>query len=195
MAGLTDLLLANYTTDVVGVFDSNFNPLFTGAKPIKAAINESTKVMEHPVETGITITDHKVIQPVEIQLSLILPSGGRFSGDTYRSVFQQIKQAYIKGTLLTVQTKAATYRNMIISDMPHDEDPEMYDAIALAVRLREVLFVTATFGTLPASKVRNKTNASTTQRGQQTGTSTSGTAAEQSILAKIGRAIKPGATQ
>lgn len=194
MAGLVDLLLANYTTDVVGVFDDNFNPLFQGAKPIKAAINESTKVMEHPVETGITITDHKIVQPVEIQLSLILPSGSRYAGQTYRSVYQQIKQAYLKGTLLTVQTKATTYRNMIISDMPHDEDPEMYDAIALAVKLKEVLFVTATFGTLPASKVRNKANASTTPRGQQTGTAVTNDATDQSLLAKIGRAIKPGAT-
>lgn len=191
---LVDLLIANYSADVVGVFDDQFNPIFTGAKPIKATVNEMTKVMEHPVETGITITDHKVIQPIEIQLSLIIQSGQRFTGQNYRSVYEQIKQVYLKGTLLTVQTKSASYPNMIITDMPHDEDPEMYDALALVIKLKQVLFVTATFGTLPASKVRNKTKASTIPRGQQTGTAPANTATQQSVLAKIGRIIKPGAT-
>ncbi len=30
--------------------------------------------MEHPVESGIIITDHRIILPVEIELSLILTS-------------------------------------------------------------------------------------------------------------------------
>lgn len=159
--GLLDVRLPNASADTVAVFDENFNQVFSNARPIKAKIYESAKVMEHPVETGVTVTDHRVIEPVEIELSMILTAAD------YRSVFQQIKQIYIDATLLTVQTKTDSYQNMIISAMPHDEDPELFDAVAVAVKLEEVKFVTAQFGTLPASKVANPTNASTIQKGEQ----------------------------
>lgn len=159
--GLLDVRLPNFSADAVAVFDEGFNQVFENARPIKAKVYESAKVMEHPVETGVMVTDHRVINPVEIELSLIL------TALDYRSVYQQIKQIYRDATLLTVQTKTDSYLNMIISDMPHDEDPDLFDAIAIAVKLKEVLYVTAQFGTLPASRVANPVNASTVQKGEQ----------------------------
>lgn len=159
---LTDLRLPNASADVVAVFDKNFNQVFVNARPIKAMISEQAKVMEHPIETGAVITDHRIIQPVEIELSLILIASD------YRNVYQQIKQLYRAGEILTVQTRTDTYQNMLIQKLPHDEDPEMFDVVALALGLKEAQFVTAQFGTLPASKVRDATDASTTQKGQQT---------------------------
>jgi len=122
--------------DVIGVFtqDSSIQ-LFVNARPIKAKVNTTASVMSHPVEDGTTITDHKVINPIEIELSMIL------SSSDYRSVYQSIKEVFEKSTLLTVQTRSGTYRSMIISAMPHDEDADLYDAIGLALKLNEVKFL------------------------------------------------------
>lgn len=159
---LTNIRLPTASADVTAVYDQDFNQVFANARPIKAQVNVYSKVMEHPLETGSVITDHSVLMPNEVELSLILISGD------FDSVYQQIKQLYQQKTLLTIQTKADLYTNMIISDMPHDEDPAMFDVLSLAMKLKEVQFVTAQFGTLPASKVRDKTMASTTQKGEQT---------------------------
>lgn len=157
---LISALLPNFSADVVAVFDQSFNQLFDGARPLKASINESAKVMEHPVETGVVITDHKIINPIDIELSMLLTPA------TYTDVYGQIKQTFLAGSLLTVQTRTASYPNMLIAEMPHEEDPGMFDVIALALKLHEVQFVQAQYGTLPPSKVKKKSNASTADKGQ-----------------------------
>ena len=157
---LTNIKIPSASADVVAVFDQNFSQVFSNARPIKATVMETSKVMEHPVENGTTITDHRIIDPIEIELSMVLLSGD------YRSTYQQVKQLFKAGALLTVQTKSDSYQNMLIQQLPHDEDPEIYDTIILAVRLKEVNIVTAQFGTLPASKVANKSNASTVGKGE-----------------------------
>lgn len=185
---LIDLLLANYTTDVVAVYDDNFNVLWTGSIPMKCNVNPTSKLMQHPLETGATIVDHKVKNPVELTLGLVL------SGRSARNLYGQIQKVYDAGTLLTVQTKASTYRNMVLYEMPHDEAPENYDMLVMALKLQEAQFVEATYGTIPASKVANKANASTKQRGEQTGSATP-VAKQQSILSKVGDYFKPRATK
>lgn len=160
--------------DIVGVFDQNFNQLFNQARPLKLRVKEQAKVMQHPVETGIVITDHEIFEPIEIELSLLLTGGGITSliqgGDffnNYRSLYSEIRNLYEKGVLLTVQTKTATYQNMIIQAMPHEETSDVYDGIVLAVRFSEVQYVTAQYATLPPSDVQDPSNASTQQSGQK----------------------------
>ena len=175
---ITDTFLPTRAVDVVGVFDDQFNQVFSNARPIKAMVNESAKAMEHPVETGVTITDHRIILPTEIELSVLVTNSA--SGQEYRSVYQQIKQLWLNATLLTVQTRTGSYPNMLITDIPHDETADMFDAIAIGIKLKEVLFVEAKFGTLPPTAVKNKSKASTVDRGEQQ-TTTATPAENQSI--------------
>jgi hypothetical protein len=160
--------------DVVGVFDANLNQLFADARPIKAMVKPDSKFMDHPGESGITITDHRVFEPVEIELSMILKAA------TFRDTYQQVKTAYVGLTALSVQTKADTYANMYIIAMPHDEDPDLFDTISLALKLREVNFVVAQYAQLPASLVSNKSNSSTVKTGQKT--AAPATPGQESIL-------------
>lgn len=164
---LLDTLLPNASADVVGLFSSDLAQVFGDARPMKATVKETSKLMEHPIETGATITDHRVVQPIEIELELIA------TGANYRNIYQQIRQMFFDAKLLTVQTKTASYENMVIQEMPHEESGDMFDAVPIAVRLKEVLFVSAQYGTLPADKVRNPAMASTKQKGQQQGTAAS----------------------
>lgn len=164
--------------DVVGVFkQEGFTQVFDKARPIKAKITETSSVMSHPVEDGSTITDFKVINPIEIELSMILGT------EDYKSVYQSIKDIFIKSTILTVQTRSGTYRDMIVSAMPHDEDADVFDAITLAIKLVEVKFATFTTGKVPVvSSPRNKNDSKTSDGGKQQPKEAPANDKKQSIL-------------
>ena len=150
-------LLPSYATDTVAIFDQDYNQLFRNARAIKAVVKEQAKVMEHPVESGAIITDHRIILPVEIDLSLVL------TPRTYRETYNEINQFYLEATLLIVQTRSGIYINQLIHSMPHEEDPNLFNTITIALGLKQVQFVTAQFSTSP----RNPKNSSTIQRGAQ----------------------------
>ena len=77
--------------DVVAVLNANLQQVFQKARAIKATIMRASKAMEHPLETGATITDHRIILPVNIELSMVLSSGD------YRTVYQQVRDLFHKG--------------------------------------------------------------------------------------------------
>lgn len=158
--------------DVVAVLDADFAQVFEKARAIKATILRASKAMEHPLETGATVTDHRIILPVSVELSLILAS------EDYRAVYQQVRDLFTKGVLLTVQTRVDSFPSMLIEKMPHDETPELFDGVALALTLKEAQFVQPQFSTL---KVARPKDASTTKRGQQQPTEAPA-ARKQSVL-------------
>jgi hypothetical protein len=182
MAGVRDIintLLPGFAVDTVAVFDQNYNQLFREARAIKAVVKEQSKVMEHPVESGAIITDHRIVLPVEIDLSLVLAS------EDYQDVYKEIRQYYLNATLLVVQTRSGIYTNQLIASLPHEEDPSMYDALTLALSLKEVIMVTAQFAVVP----RNPARSSTTNRGTQQGrpATTSQTTTAQNIARRVTR--------
>lgn len=155
--------------DVVGVFDENFKQMVPTARPMRALVNVASKLMEHPLESGATITDHRVKEPVLIDLDLLLTS------EEYQSTYKSLREIYNKGTLLIVQTKSDTYANMMIEAMPHDEVTDIVDGLPLVLKLKEVIVVTTQFQALPPKSVppgtgkQGQRNTSTVKRGQQTG--------------------------
>lgn len=158
--------------DVVAVLNSQFQQVFEKARAIKATIMRASKAMEHPLETGATITDHRIVLPVNIELSLILATAD------YRAVYQQVRDLFNRGDLLTVQTRVDSFASMLIEKMPHDETPEMFDGVALALSLKEAQFVQPQFSAL---KVAQPKDTNTTPRGQQQPTE-SPPARKQSVL-------------
>ena len=97
-------------------------------------MRETSKVMEHPVETGVVLSDHHIINPVEIDLPLMVPA------IYYAAIYQQIKADFLAATELSVKTPVNVYGSMIIADMPHEESPEHFNAIIIGLRLKQVLF-------------------------------------------------------
>lgn len=131
--------------DVVGVYDG-FDQVYAAARPLKALLRETSRVMEHPAETGVVLADHHVINPVEIDLPVVIPAR------SYAATYQQIKADFLAATLLTVKTPVTVYENMILADIPHEEDPEYFNAVTMLLRLRQVIyFVPGAAQTLPAN--------------------------------------------
>lgn len=138
IAGLVGLFTATASLDVVAVFDSqSFAQLFPDARPVKAAVRPTSRTMSHPLEDSTEIADHRIINPLEIDMQLIV------SSDFYSSTYNQIKQLFTNATLLTVQTKTGVYQNMFIADMPHFEDADMYDTITTGIHFKEILLQSA----------------------------------------------------
>lgn len=143
--------------DVVGVFDG-YDQVFRSARPMSASVREEAKLMEHPLESGATVTDHMVIQPVAIELSMMLEP------ETYRDTYKEIKTLFLAGKILKVQTKTDSYENQIIEALPHEEDPEIFDTIALTLRLKEITIITAEFKAVYKAQRSGQSN--TTSRGE-----------------------------
>ncbi len=143
----------------------NFLPILqVGANPMRVTVRETSTLTSWPVEDGTQRTDHRVLDPIEIELPLILAS------DANRSLFDQLRQIYLRGDEVVVQTKMRTYESMMIVEMPHDETPDVFGSIPVSVRLKQVITVQPEFGELPPSRVSNVNQSSTVQKGgQQTG--------------------------
>ena len=153
---------SNIAQDVVGVYkDKGATQVFQNARSMRVSVNRSSKVMQHPLEDGSSVIDHTVINPVEAQLLLILPN------EQYRDLYSVIKGLFQARELLTLQTKADNLANMFIADMPHEETPEMMDAIQVVLRLQEAVFFKRQLATAIAP--RSTKSATTTKRGEQTG--------------------------
>ena len=137
---------------ILGITNSpaSIGQLFPNARPMRATIRETSKLMEHPVETGVILTDHHIINPVEIDIPMIVSntsSGvigaltGLTTSQAYAATYSEIRQNFINATLLAVKTNVGVYNNMVIADMPHEENPDMFDVITINLHLKQVIFV------------------------------------------------------
>lgn len=142
---------SSFFSDSVAVFNQDFDQVFRSARALKAVVKESSRIMEHPIENGTVISDHRIILPIEIELTLIL------SSEDYQDVYKNIKQFYTSSTLLIVQTRSDIYQNQIIASMPHEEDPDQYNIIPMTLNLRQVQFAQAEYGVVPLSP-KNRSN-------------------------------------
>lgn len=133
MPNILQSLIPSFGGKTIFVTNQAGEEVFPNAQFLKAEISPESRPMEHPVESGATITDHRIILPTEIELSTIL------STEDYKDVYKQISSLYYQGTLLTVQCRAGTFTNQLIQGIPHTEDAEQYDAIVLSLKLKQVL--------------------------------------------------------
>lgn len=159
LAGIAASFLPSFAYDQVAIFTQSYQQLFRNARAIKATVKEESKLMEHPVETGATIVDHRIIMPVEIELALVL------TASDYKNTYHQIRDYYYNGTLLLVQTRSGIYGNQMIQSIPHEEDPTQYDVLTMILNTKQVIFVSAQFTTSP----KNAANSNTVDRGTQQG--------------------------
>jgi len=141
------LYASSLAVDVVRITDENGAQLFSLARSMRAAMNRSSDLCEHPLETGNKIADFKIIKPNVAQLTMFIP------GDAYGTVYKDIEQAYVSSASLIVQTRASSFANMVITDMPHDEAPDLGDVVAVTLTLKEVIWFTSSVETMPAKEV------------------------------------------
>lgn len=180
MSSIIDYFIPSSGPDVIAVYDQNFNQVFPKARIVKPVVKPSSKGMEHPIETGVIITDHVIINPIELELPVIVKAPDL--QDTYKTIFNY----YTNSTLLNVHTKASTYSNMYILEMPHEEDPDLFDAVAVVLKFKQALIVTSESS--QNIQPKNPKNSGTVKRGTvQPVAPPAGTTALQDLAAAVGR--------
>lgn len=154
--------------DVVGIFDSEtYTQIFSTARPMKASVAPSIKVMDHPIESGSIKSDFAITLPLEIELSILL------QGDEYRDVYESIKTYFTTRTTVVVQLRTTTATDMLIQGMPFEENPDMFDVVPMSLKLRQVQTFNVQYQALASTDVATSTDQSTVSRGaQQTQSST-----------------------
>ncbi|MDE2100250.1 MAG: hypothetical protein KGL39_23570 [Patescibacteria group bacterium] len=132
-------LSINIVNSILGLPNAtpSIGQLFTNARPLTATVRETSRILEHPAETGIIVADHHIINPILIEIPLLV------TAEYYGTVYSQIRQAFLAATSLAVKTRVGVYSDMVIAEMPHDEKPDMYDAIVINLRLKQVIYVVA----------------------------------------------------
>jgi hypothetical protein len=143
---------ATQAIDVVGIFDQNFNQ-------IRGSIKQDADFPKHPLETGATIQDHRIINPIEIELNVV------FNAQTYVDDYATLETAYNGTSALNVQTRVRNYPNMFIKSLPHQEDADTFDTITMILTLTEVVVVQSQSQALP----KNASDGATVSRGAQQG--------------------------
>lgn len=156
-------------------------PLFPeGVSPMQVTVKETSKLTSWPVEDGTQRTDHRVLEPIEIDFPIMLHS------ENNRDLFDRIRQVYLNGDEIIVQTKMRTYESMMILEMPHDESSDIYGTIPVSVKIKQVITIKPEFGTLPPKAVADKKQSSTVKKGgQQTQEADTATRRKSSTLYRL----------
>lgn len=130
------------------------------ASIISCRVDDQSKLMEHPIESGAKISDHKVFEPRSIELTIALTSNG------YASEYRQLFNLYRDCTIMKLQTKAQVYNNLQIESIPHEEKVETMNRMIFNLKLKEAIVVTAQFVAAVTQK-RRAPDKPTVEAGQQ----------------------------
>lgn len=147
--------------DYYVALSDNFSQVFPEARIISIDIKEDVSVMSHPLEDGTTLSDHAIIQPVNVNINMILPP------DVYDNVYNTIKIFFTNHTKLAVFSKVGVYNNLIINSMPHQESADLFNAVPLTLSLKEALFVYVASTKLTTNDVQNPIDSDVVRRGKQ----------------------------
>lgn len=149
--------------EIVGIFDSKFNQLYMSSEPMTVNVGETAKIFTHPLEDGVEISDHRIIDLITIEMMLLLDP------ENYRDTYAQIKDSFLGENTFVIQTKTGTYGNMAMEAMPHEESPAMFDTVSMQLKFVEARFIKTQYQAMPRGKARNRKDESTVKRGDQSG--------------------------
>lgn len=127
---------------------------------MRALVRNVASFPKQPLESGATFSDNRIFEPIEIELSMILTPA------TVSDTYAQMREAYQSAAPLSVQTTVETFDNQYIQGLPFDHTPEVFDTIAVSLKLREVQFVEAQYKAI--TNARSPRNVTTKPTGQKT---------------------------
>lgn len=122
---------ATASRDIVAILDANGNPILTPVRAISVNVVRNSKKFTHPLENNAVTTDYKIIEPVRVEFSAIIQS------EDYQETYNELERIFLSSEFLMIQTKARTFDNMIVVNMPHKEDTTTFDALQISILFEE----------------------------------------------------------
>lgn len=161
--------------EVIAIIDEDGNQLFTTAVNIGASVTPSKTFARHTLENKQVVIDDQFDNPTSLSLRFILDP------NDYVNVYKEIKAAYSAVTNFTIQTKVDVYQNMYIESLPHEEDPSMFNTIAMTIELTEQLIIAPEVSILTTNDVSNPGDSDTVDSGQKSNTEDDGTVLQRLV--------------
>lgn len=154
------------------------NEVLSGISVLNYSVRDDSQFITHPIETGATISDHHVYNPIQITLNAAFPPKGfalaQISvvdllygrGQTFEETYEQLSLLYKTSAKLTIKTDADVYDNMYITSIPTDISPDNADRQIYSITFEQALTVSPQYITLKATQVKNPANSSYKKTGE-----------------------------
>ena len=146
-----------YRNKTIALYGEGGGELLGNAAIVSCSVNDSSKLMEHPIESGAVISDYKVFNPVTASVVVALSASG------FESEYAQIYAAYKNCEFLTLQTKTNVYKNLQVLSIPHEATFKTINRPTITINLKEALTVDAAFTV--GSNLKNPANTNTKDLG------------------------------
>jgi hypothetical protein len=135
--GLSYEALLTCKTNIGGLFFDGF---------MKVSHESTLTVTEHPVESGASIVDNSYVNPRTIEMQIMMSDAlssyveGQFVEKYTRSVsaWDALVKIQEQRIPVSVHTRLATYKNMIIVSLRAEDTSETYNGLNATVSLREI---------------------------------------------------------
>lgn len=148
-----------YNNKPVAIY-ANGGEILRLSSVLSCRVTDTARLMEHPVESGAIITDHKVFQPKRFVVTVAL------SEMNYSTEYAELYSVYKRGEMVTLQTKAQIYENLQIESIPHEEKVDTMCRLIFNIGLKEAQTVAASYiEGASTGGVASATNSNTVSRG------------------------------
>ena len=158
-------LLPLSSVDIIAVFDADGNQVLVGdsprsetfgfsvgtflggqlkAQPMRGFINRDTKGFTHQLENNLSITDHRILLPIVIDMKFLIAK------DKTSVIYKELEELFVSGAEVAVKTKARLFEGLYISSIPHAETPEKFNSLEVDVKFREIQVPSGTVSFSPA---------------------------------------------
>lgn len=157
--------------------NETFEPVLTWIDIMNLSVQESKLVTSFAVEDGTTRSDHAVDEQTVVTLV------GTYFGPDSPNIYGELRSLYDNHTLLTVQTRNTSYRDMILSEIPREEPAEIADGTVISLVLKAWKDVKAREGTFTVTEVAVPQQSDTVKGGVKNGVPRSDLSVERPRLA------------
>lgn len=157
-----------YEDQLFSITDKDGNIYFFDA-PLRLSHDTTLRITEHPVQSGVAITDHSYVLParlsVEIGISDAMDSymsgqwGEAKSVNAYQTLLdlQQTNRM-----LLTIMTRLNTYDNMVIERIEAPDDFKTKYGLRALVTFREIIVASLSLSASGSSSLPHVTDSTST---------------------------------
>jgi len=155
---------------MIQIFDNETKELiFTNTNILNIDIKDSKTITKYQVEDGTTKNDHIYENALEIEIALLL---AKSSQDENLEQFTKILSYYKNNKAVIIQSNMNVYENMIIEEIPHCENKDIFDGATINMKLSQWRNVKPIYGEL--KDVKSSKHSDTQNIGRQQGSEIDG---------------------
>ena len=152
--------------------------VLTGMSVLSYNVNKDSQFIEHPIETGATIADHHIYNPIEISCKVAMPPKASVidtydlsdfifgKSESFEDTYKLLDSMYKNSVKLRIKTDADVYENMYITGLPSDVDSSTADRQIFYISFKEAITIQPQYIKMAVNSVKNASNASYTKTGE-----------------------------